>query len=291
MAYGRWIAGCVILATGMLVCGGCASMEELRQHQMAQRRLEAEKAELTQELYDVRTATDSIRTRYDSCEMQITVKDQLVANLSSENSGLEEKFRRAQDALEMIASRPVGSVTVGPGKLPAELDIALQQFANNNSASVSYDGQNGLLKWTSDLVFAFASDVVKNTAKDSLQRFSQIMSQPAASGFDVLVVGHTDSVPIRRAGTLQNHPTNRHLSVHRSIAVAKVLQDFGVRPERVGVMGFGQYRPLVPNDTPEKRAQNRRVEMYIVPAGTFSSGASTAASLSFTGKPVDENTK
>ncbi len=276
----RWTVGVVGSLVAVLTTG-CASLEELRQVQMAQRTLEAEKADLEQQLYDARTMLGSLRTRSDSLEQQIGVKDQFIANLTTENDGLEDKFRHAQRILEKVADRPIGQVVMGSGAVPPELDAALRQLAAENPSSVVYDSAHGSLKWTSDLVFGFASDVVKQSAHDSLKRLGEIMTSPAARNFDLVVVGHTDNIPIRRAKTLQKHPSNKHLSVHRAIAVGNFLQDQGLKAARIGVMGFGEYRPLSPNDSDQNRARNRRVEMYIVPAGAFSAGA---LAMSLTGE-------
>jgi len=86
---------------------GCASLEELRQVQMANRNLVAEKAHLEQELYDLRTTTLSLRGHSDSLEDQLAAKDQLVASLQEENDSLETNFRQAQGLLEKIADRPL----------------------------------------------------------------------------------------------------------------------------------------------------------------------------------------
>ncbi len=291
MTTGRWTAGAV-LGCVLVTVSGCASLEELRQVQMSQRALESEKAELEQQLFDSRTAMSTLRSRSDSLEAQSAVKDQLVANLTTENDGLEEKFRRAQAVLEKLANKPVGDVSMGVGRLPAELDAALRQFASQHPSSVVYDGDHGTLKWTSDLVFAFASDVVRDDAKESLRRFGEIVKSPVAEGFDVIVVGHTDNIPIRKAETLRQHASNTHLSVHRAIAVGKVLAQNGVSSERVGVMGFGEYRPLASNDADQGRSQNRRVEMYMVPRGAFSIGASAQSPMAFTGsEKKDSSTK
>lgn len=286
----RWVKGALV-GGAFVVLSGCASLEELRQVQMAQRTLEAEKADLEQQLFDSRSAKATLRSRADSLESQLLVKDQLIANLTSENDGLEDKFRRAQSVVEKLASKPIGPVALGAGKLPAELDAALRQFASQHPSSVTYDSAHGTLKWTSDLVFAFASDVVRSDAKDSLRRFSEILKTPAAQDFDVIVVGHTDNIPIRKAQTLQKHPSNTHLSVHRAIAVGKVLRQNGVAGKRIGLMGFGEFRPIATNDSDQGRSQNRRVEMYIVPRGAFSGGGELPAAMTFTGSDKDSSTK
>jgi chemotaxis protein MotB len=59
------------------------------------------------------------------------------------------------------------------------------------------------------------------------------------------------------------------LSSHRAISVLNSLQNCGVVPERLSTRGFGEYRPIAQN-APNKggNPKNRRVEIYIVPAGT-----------------------
>ena len=63
----------------------------------------------------------------------------------------------------------------------------------------------------------------------------------------------------------QAHPTNLHLSVHRAIAVRNALVKSGVDATQVRVAGDGEFHPLVTNAT-GGTAENRRVEIYLVPA-------------------------
>lgn len=291
MTSGRWILGGSAYLITVLVTG-CATLEELRQVQMANRNLISEKAQLEQDIYDLRSTTQSLRSRSDSLEEQLGSKDLLVANLQDENDNLEGYFRKAQDQLQKIVDRPLGKPVMMSGILPPELDMALQELAAQYPRSVTYDREHGAVKWTSDLLFALGSDVVKESALGSLRRFGEIMRSPAAEGFDVIVAGHTDDMRISRSETRRKHPTNWHLSVHRAIAVANQLEKDRLEPPRIGVMGFGQHRPLVANDSNVNRGRNRRVEMYIVPSGTFSAGADIRqAVMSFTGAKSEETTK
>lgn len=294
MAGGWRILGGLV-CTSIIVSGGCVGLEEHRQLQMSQRILESEKARLEQELFDSRSIGESLRGRVVSLEDQLNARDLLVENLDSENDGLEAKFAKAQELIAKIADRPLEPIPMLSSGLPADLDSAIQQFASRNPSSVTYDREHGSLKWTSDLLFPFATDVVKESAAETLRRFGGILRSPVAGDFDVVVVGHTDNVRISRPETLKKHPTNWHLSVHRAISVGKILEKEGVSSSRIGVMGFGQHRPLVPNTTDENRARNRRVEMYMVPHGTFGSGIEPAATaMSFTGdkaKKPDDPTK
>lgn len=77
----------------------------------------------------------------------------------------------------------------------------------------------------------------------------------------IRVEGHTDTTPIH---TLQ-FPSNWHLSVARALNVGYyLLQKYKIRPEKVALIGYGEYQPFVPNDTPVHKAENRRVDIVIL---------------------------
>jgi len=84
-----------------------------------------------------------------------------------------------------------------------------------------------------------------------------------------MIFPHTDDIPIQKPDTRAKHPTNWHLSAHRAISVLEIMTGNKLDAERLSVRGFGEYRPIVPNAPSRKgNPQNRRVEIYIVPAGT-----------------------
>ncbi len=77
---------------------------------------------------------------------------------------------------------------------------------------------------------------------------------------DIIVAGHTDNVPLR-GGRFRS---NLRLSGARAGSVAEfLLTNSAIQSERVSTMGFGEFRPLAPNDTSEGRQKNRRVEIII----------------------------
>ena len=75
----------------------------------------------------------------------------------------------------------------------------------------------------------------------------------------VQVEGFTDNVPIRNG----RYPTNWELSSARATEIVKFLASQGVAPERLAAVGYGEFQPLVSNDTEMGRAQNRRVAVMI----------------------------
>ncbi|MEK7858564.1 MAG: OmpA family protein [Elusimicrobiota bacterium] len=82
---------------------------------------------------------------------------------------------------------------------------------------------------------------------------------------DIRIEGHTDNVPIR--GDLKaKYPSNWELSTARATAVARYFQDKAkVEASKLVATGYAEFRPVSPNDTPEHRALNRRIEIVLVP--------------------------
>jgi len=77
--------------------------------------------------------------------------------------------------------------------------------------------------------------------------------------YQIRVEGHTDDVPIHS----DKFASNWELSAARAVTVARYFQGLGVVPERLAATGFGEYRPIADNATPEGRAANRRVEIFL----------------------------
>ena len=99
----------------------------------------------------------------------------------------------------------------------------------------------------------------------------------AESGAQIQVVGHTDDQPIRQQA--ERFPLgNVQLSCQRALVVAEALADAGVARESLTVSGMGPLQPLLPNDTEEHRARNRRVEILLrMPAVTAVGGEAEAS--------------
>ncbi len=76
------------------------------------------------------------------------------------------------------------------------------------------------------------------------------------------VGGFTDDVPIKTAV----FPSNWELSTARSLSVVHFFEQSGIPGAQLAATGYGKYQPTVPNDTPEHRAQNRRIEIGLGPA-------------------------
>jgi chemotaxis protein MotB len=79
----------------------------------------------------------------------------------------------------------------------------------------------------------------------------------------IVVYGYTDNTPVGPELQRQGIPDNLVLSTRRAATVANFLISQGVNPNIVSAKGVGDTRPLAPNDTPQGRAQNRRIEITV----------------------------
>jgi chemotaxis protein MotB len=90
-----------------------------------------------------------------------------------------------------------------------------------------------------------------------LQKVGEVL---APTKGEIIIAGHTDNVPYKGG----RFGSNLGLSIARAGTVAEfLLQTSSIDPIRISTMGFGEYRPLASNDTPEGRQKNRRVEIIL----------------------------
>lgn len=265
------VATLILMAAGV----GCVSQADYDQLAALNRSLLAEKEAADQRALDAEAQADAIRRQARLKEGELEMQRSLTSNLQSENDRLASAFDQQGRLMEKIDLNPPRPVII-ERSLPPELDAALQRFAAAHPDAVDYDPARGLVKWKSDLLFASGSDVIRDDAKSTLRAFGDVVNSAAAAPFEIVVVGHTDTDPIKHAAQ-RGHPTNWHLSAHRAIAVAQELLNHQISPQRVGVMGYGEYRPVSSNDSVEGKMLNRRVEIFIVGRDAAMPTAATTA--------------
>jgi chemotaxis protein MotB len=108
----------------------------------------------------------------------------------------------------------------------------------------------------SDILFASGSSVLSVDAQPVIQLLGQVLSNFPV---DIRVEGHTDNVPV--AST--QFPSNWELSAARAISVVHLLVADGIAPGRLSAVGYGEFRPALPNATPDGRNANRRVVLSV----------------------------
>lgn len=184
----------------------------------------------------------------------------MISNLTQQNQALQRQYDDAMRRLEDALSRQGGIA------LPEELSNELSEFAKSNPDLVEFDAERGIVKFKSDVTFATGDAALQPQAVEAINRFAAILNSSAAQGYELLVAGHTDNQRVSNPATIQKgHKNNWYLSSHRAISVADALMAQKVSAQRIGVVGYGEERPIASNQTNAGRAQNRRVEVLILP--------------------------
>jgi len=90
----------------------------------------------------------------------------------------------------------------------------------------------------------------------------EIATQLAQTPYDLRIEGHTDNIPIHNAA----FDSNWELSSARATNIARLFLDMNsISPDRISAAGFAEFHPIASNETPEGRAENRRVDIVVLP--------------------------
>ena len=109
------------------------------------------------------------------------------------------------------------------------------------------------------ILFGSGSSDVKAEALTALTGIAEVVK---GTPYRMVVEGHADANPIRRGG--QSY-ANWELSAARAFSVVRFfMETCGFPPDRLSAVGFGEFRPVAPNDTEEHRALNRRIEVRLI---------------------------
>ena len=256
----RKFSGIVLTSIVLIAVTGCipqAQYDDLK----AQNRIQQ------QHITDLESSNSACAVEKEQMNKQLaSLRTQTGSDIGFKDSEITALERDLENKKKLISKMQAQLLRSGVA-LPMELSITLTDFAKNNEM-VTFDESSGMLKFKSDLLFESGSDMVAPKAIQSIKSFCDIMNTKEAEGFDIIVAGHTDDVPIEKPATKAKHPTNWHLSVHRAISVLNTMAQNKIDSKRISVRGFGQFRPAAENKPGRKgNAANRRVEILIVPAG------------------------
>jgi len=235
----------IVLAVGLTVSGCVSSgkfkkMEADKNQEIAA--LQKDKATLEQQKGDLEKQKTDLEQQKGTLEQQHAASQQQVSSLQQEKAALMASSQQQQKQYEALVqglSKEVekGQLQVKQYKNMLAVDLAEQIFFDSGRATLKKEGKE-VLKKVGDALKGYENKIIR-------------------------VVGHTDNVPV--AKSLQaTFPSNWELSVARATNVVRYLQEVGVPPERMVPSGRAQYDPVAPNDTPEGRQKNRRIEIMLI---------------------------
>ena len=183
-----------------------------------------------------------------------TLSQKGAENLERSLESMKEKdlrIEKMQDAVTKKDSVTLALVTSLKGVLGNMSDDDIEINVEKGVVYVSISDK---------LLLRSGSYTVTSRAKAVLGKVAKVVNDKPDIEF--MVEGHTDNVPIKADGILDNWD----LSVKRATAVIRILQnDFDVSPERMTASGRSYYVPIADNDTARNRAKNRRTRIVILP--------------------------
>ncbi len=187
----------------------------------------------------------------------------------------EQKFMQAAASLQQalgVLPRTVSVIgemspaigTAGVARQQIDMLKSLEQIAEVFQEESLQDLASVEVTGTGEVLIRMGDEVLFDPGESelmprALRVLAGIANSVQGKTESVYVEGHTDNVPI----STPEFPSNWELSTARALSVVRLLEEAGVPPEQLAAVGHSQYIPLAPNDTPEGRAKNRRVELWI----------------------------
>ncbi len=163
-------------------------------------------------------------------------------------------------------NQPMGRAmqNAGPGKTAAnavvseEVKETLQSEISEGIISVETTGNSVIIRFPEEIAFPPASDHMSDEIIPIIKRLSKSLADVPGT---IMISGHTDNRPINSA----RYQSNWKLSTDRAVSVIQLFEKIGnIESKRLTAVGYGDTRPIAPNDTSQGRARNRRVEIAIV---------------------------
>jgi len=184
------------------------------------------------------------------------VNDEL-AKVLKDRAAFKESAARLQQALLELNKRKAEAE-----KRVAELKGLMAKFKSLIDAGKlrvkMVDGRMVLVLPT-DILFDSGSAKLATDGKQAIAEVAAVLATMSDRRFQV--EGHTDNVPIHTA----QYPSNWELSQARALVVVKAMTDAGMNGAALSAAGYGEHHPASSNDTDKGRADNRRIEIVVVP--------------------------
>jgi chemotaxis protein MotB len=171
-----------------------------------------------------------------------------IANLNNELSEMKKLTKTQKEELERMENQA------------KEFEKKLAEEIKKGEITLKRFHDKLILNINEKICFDSGSAELKKDVKPALDKITGILSDYPENR--IIVEGNTDNVPIHTS----RFRDNWELSTERALSVLNyILGNKKLNPVRFSVTGYGEYNPIVPNDTPANRLLNRRVDIVVVP--------------------------
>ncbi len=189
-----------------------------------------------------RVTIEALQNEVDDLKAQKYTLEQRILEEIEKGKGFQEEVNSLSAQADHLEQQLKDEIQKG--------EIILKRYASKTIINID-----------NKICFDSGSAVLKRDAKKSLIKIASSLTEFPNN--NIRIEGHTDNVPIQGGG----FASNWELSSARALAVLRFLLDNSeMEPERFSAIGYGEYHPFGPNDSPKNRQLNRRVDIVIVPS-------------------------
>lgn len=213
-----------------------ATQKDLAAEKQANSELRAEKQTLEERIADLEAEKVQLEAQIDDLAKKAGVTAKELAELRKEKMAREKELKVYKDLIAQLKKLvDAGTIKLGfrKGRMVVELDNSI--LFDSGKTKLKEEGQAALAELTTALA--------------------------SVGQREFLISGHTDNVPIRS----KRFRNNWELSTARAVEVVTFMTENGMKPSNVGAAGFGEFDPVGDNNSDEGRAQNRRIEIILMP--------------------------
>lgn len=242
-------AAVALLLTVLALSAGCVSSGKYRSLEQERDALSARNQALQGDVNAANQKGETLAQEKSALASEKAALEARLAQLQEQEKALGSQLQKHDEEARQLKATYDGLL----GSLKKELEagqIQVQQLRDGLSVNVAQE-----------ILFASGSAALDKSGSEVLQRVAEQLKQ---TSYQVVVTGHTDNKPIG-PGLVSRYPTNWELSGARAASVVRLFVESGLPATRLLAASMGETQPVAPNDTPEGRARNRRIEIRLRP--------------------------
>lgn len=246
--FGNWLCtGAAVLALVGPACG--PSQEELDAANARADELQAELNSSTQAREELEERLGTLQGQNDAMTERLRALGHNVGDLEAQRADLQRALRELQQRQQQAEARL---------NTFRQLMERFRSMISSGRLRVRIVRNRMVLVLSENILFDSGKVDLKREAQEPLQEVAGVLADIPDREFQV--VGHTDNVPVRG-----RYRSNWSLSSARAVTVTQFLIENGVPENRISAAGMADTQPVASNETPEGRAQNRRIEIVLLP--------------------------
>jgi chemotaxis protein MotB len=237
--------------------------------------LEQDHGELKSELTKTQVEKEELEGKFEAIQARVDSYNSKINSLTEENNAklvnvdgvvisenqkaaLRESLKKVPPAYLATAKTLKDSMNLA---MQFNLKTSMDNIEEDEDISINIEETVVMISISDKMLFDSGSYKISDKANAILQKIANVVN--SEESLDIMVEGHTDNQTLKSTASVKD---NWDLSVLRATSVVKKLQkDHNVAPEKLIAAGRSFYQPLVPNDSKENRATNRRTRIVILP--------------------------